>query len=377
MMGSVWLGARWNALRLVTLLTLGGCGGSDDGNASVSGGSAGTSACSSTNVDACEYPSRGLSFTVRQGLSVTDALTGRELLLLARVPDGPGPFPVVVWSHGGGFNAAGHQNSVEWGEALAHHGYAVIHIAHIPLTAESAQAFCDLGKVPPAECGTSGGDEDATGLVALVKTRDVITVLDALPSLSDASVKAGGPAIDLTRVVVAGWSAGSRAPVVTHGAVFLPSPSAPAMTMTHSLPVAAVALSPMGPGYAGFFDDGTSNTWQNMRGPVLMLTGDNDIKPSKPELTGADRRIAFEKQPADGSRWLLYSHLPPGVGSHPTFNLEDQSSSDERLSRLSRALRSSVYAFLDARVSGDAAAQAWLDGDDAKILAGDADWVHH
>jgi hypothetical protein len=352
-------------------------GASGSGAASGAGGAtAGVDGCSASNLDACEYPSRNLSFSVREGFSVTDPITGRQLPLLARVPAAKGPLPVVIYSHGGGFNAQGQRNSVEWSETMAAHGYAVIHIAHIAPDAVSGKALCELGSVPPAECVVGEGDEDANGMVALVKTRDVIAVLDALTQLSEGSVAAGGPAIDLGRVAVAGWSAGSRAPLVTLGAVFMPSPSTPPLSMAHPLPKAAVAFSPIGPGYAGFFDTGKSNTWQDVRGAVLMATGDNDIKPTKPDLTGADRRIAFEKQASDGHRWLLYSHLPPGVGEHSTYNLRDLASSDQRLSRYSRAMRSAVLAFLDAELRGDTAGAQWLAGNNAAVLGDDVDWVH-
>lgn len=349
----------------------GGVGGSDG-----TGGSAAVSGCSEQSLDLCEYPSRGTSFTIRKGLTVTDELTSRELPIWVRVPEGAGPHPMVVWSHGGGLAAAGQTQSGWWADALAAHGYAVLTVAHIPIDATSGQALCELAQIPQAECAAgAAGEEDTTGLLALVKTRDIVAVLDALPDLSASSVMAGGPAVDLDHVVVGGWSAGARAPLVTHGAVFRPSPSAPPMTMVHTLPIAAIVLSPMGPGYAGFFDEPGGNTWQSVRGPVLVATGDNDVKPEKPDVTGADRRIAFERQPADGTRWLLYSKLEPGVGGHPTYDLEHLDSADERVRRFSLSLRSSVLAFLDKHVRNDANAQAWLDSTNASTLAGAADWV--
>lgn len=290
------------------------------------------------------------------------------------MPDGEGPFPTVVWSHGGGFNDNGHRQAKQWGDALATHGYVVIHVAHTGLTVDGGLALCAAASVPTAEC-VPGGDED-DGLVALVKSHDIVAVLDALPMLSDASVAGGGPAIDFDRVAVAGWSAGSRAPLITHGAVFLPSASAPVFSLPHALPKAVLALSPIGPGYGGFFDDGSAHSWQGVRGPVLMITGDNDLKATKPDLTGLDRRVAFEKQPADGSRWLLYSQLAPGVGEHATYNLEQLGSEDERLVRFSRAERSAALAFFDAQLFDDPHANEWLASNNAATLAGEAEWVH-
>ena len=63
-----------------------------------------------------------------------------------------------------------------------------------------------------------------------------------------------------------------------------------------------------------------------------------------------------------------------GVGGYDAFNLADAASSDQRLSRLSRALRSSVLAFLDANIKSDATAKDWLATSNAKVLAGEADW---
>jgi hypothetical protein len=356
----------------------GGGGGSTGGGSTSSGAGGGggaTGACSEADLEACSYPGRKLAVTEVNVPPLTDMVTGRVLPLLARIPKGEGPMPLVIWSHGGGFNDKGHQLEVTWGEALSTHGYAVLHVGHSSLDVEAGKKLCELGGIPVNECGVSDG-EDTTGTIALVKTRDVIAVLDALPALSMASVDAGGRPIDLDRVVVGGWSAGSRAPLITHGAVFYPSPSAKVFSMAHPLPVAAIALSPIGPGYAGFFDDGTSSTWSPTRGPIFVGTGDNDIKAEKPDLLGKDRRIAFEKQPADGTRWLLYSKLPAGVGAHGTYDLGDIDSADPRLARLSSALVSSVRAFLDANVLGDEAAKAWLATQNAAVLAGEADWVH-
>jgi len=33
-----------------------------------------------------------------------------------------------------------------------------------------------------------------------------------------------------------------------------------------------------------------------------IRTGKNDLKPSEPDVSSGDRRIAFERQPADGQR---------------------------------------------------------------------------
>ncbi len=333
------------------------------------------SGCSADDLAACEYPSKGLTATVREGLATTDPVTGRVLPLLARIPAVTGPAPVVIWSHGGGFSDDGHHHSEAWGKLLAAHGFVVIHVAHATLNQTTGAKLCELALVPPAEC-VAGDDEDATGLLAVARALDLAAVLDDLPRLSQVSVNNGGPALDLDHVALSGWSGGSRGPMVLMGATVKPTASAPIFAKTHARVAAAFIMSPTGPGFGGFSADGATSSWDAMRGPFYMATGENDVKPLKPELDGPVRRQPFDEQPGDGKRWLLYSNLDVGVGGHATFNLEDTGSSDARLARLTKSIGSVARAFLDSSLRGDADAAAWLARDDAKILAGDVEWSH-
>lgn len=347
---------------LIGLVVLCACGGGRNMQMKSDGG------CSASSLDGCEYPVGSAALTT-QTVMVTEPISGRSLPVLVRKPAGAGPFPVVIWSHGGGFDNDGQRLSPEWGETFAHHGFVAMNLGHPSVSQSAGLALCTEGKVPMNEC-TPSADEDSNGFLALVKSRDVIAVLDALPTLQV------GVALDLDRVAVAGWSAGARAPQVMQGARFIPSASAVPYAAPHARVKAIIGASPISPGYGGFFDNATGNSWDQVRGPVLMLTGHNDVKAAKPDLKGVDRRIAWDRQPADGKRWLLFSNLPEGVGEHGTYNLSDLGSNDARLARLTRALRSVALAFLDAQLNGDAEARAWLDSTNARTLAGDASWEH-
>ncbi len=351
----------------------------NDGSSPDAGGDIGnsdataTNGCAADNLGACDYPEENLTFTEREGFSVTDPMSGRILPLLARIPEGPGPFPVVIWSHGGGANNAGQHFSPEWGNAFASNGYVAIHIAHAMPTPETATKVCEYANIPADEC-TAGDDEDATGLLALFKTVDVAAVIDKLAAISEASVADGGPALDLDRIAVAGWSGGARAPSAIAGTIINTTESGDRLDEYDGRVKALIMSSPAGPGFGGYFDTGTENSWQSVKSPIFWMTGTNDVKPLKQELTGANRRYGFAKLPEDGTHWLIYSNLEVGVGGHGTYNLEDMDSEDERLTRLSRALRSTAIAFLDAMLNNDAAAKTWLASQNAKILAGDIDW---
>lgn len=371
--------AKWTPITMTLLLA---CGGGDASGPGAAGGADASSpaaadgsvpACTTSDLSRCDYPERKVTSTEREGFDVKETITGRSLPMLARIPEGAGPFPVVIWSHGGGFNDGGHRLGREWGTAMAGQGYVVLHLAHATLTADAGKALCNFASIPAAECTLDAGDEDSP-IIGIVKALDLIAVLDRLEALSKESVARGGPALDVAHVATAGWSGGSRGPTVLHGVKLKTTPSAPLFSRPDDRVVASVGLSTAGPGFGGYFDAGGETSWTTMRGPFLIGTGQNDVKPNKPELTGPIRRFPFTAQPADGTRRLLYSNLPVGVGGHGTYNLEDSGSSDERLSRFSRALRSSVLAFLDAHVKGDATAKAWLATDNARVLAGDADW---
>ncbi len=324
--------------------------------------------------DACLYPSQGLEFTVREGYEVEDPVTGRSLPILARIPKGPGPFPVVVWSHGGGFSTTAHKQSVAWGSLLARHGYVVIHLAHTPPTTDTGLAVCAAASIPQADCSPDAGDPDDNPLLVVIRSYDLVAILDKLPALSKWSTDNGGPGLDLDRVAVAGWSAGSRAPVTLLGAVTHPSSNAPPFSMPDERVKAALMMSPTGPGFGGFYDEAGETSWDDLRGPSFFATGVHDVKPKKPELDGPSRRFGFDHQPASGSSYLLYSHLPVGTGGHDTYNLADAQSDDARLANLTLALGSAALAFLDAYLRDDAAALVWLQSDMAKQLAGDVDW---
>ncbi len=369
-------------LILLAALTIacGGRGRDPDmrGRDSGAGDASPSTGCSDSTYESCVYESRGLAVTNTPRdpdtvLHVHDDLTGRDIPLVAYIPEGDGPFPVVIFSHGGGFTD-GHNTSQTWGNELAAHGYVSIHYGSIEPDATAFMAYCDIAEIPPEECTASAVDPEVLMLIG--RSRDIIAVMDSLDELSAQSVARGGAALDVERVAIVGWSGGSRSEMPVMGATAIASASVPRFTNPDPRPRAAVFLSPAGPGFGGFFDDGTETSWDELRGPTLIATGDNDLKPDNPDLTGPIRRVPFDAQPGDGARHMLYSNLDVPEWGHGVFNLDELDSSDERIRRQSLAISSTVRAFLDAYVLEDQAAMEYLQSDDAQILAGPSEWLH-
>ncbi|MEZ4393930.1 MAG: hypothetical protein R3A48_22890 [Polyangiales bacterium] len=329
---------------------------------------------------ACAYPALRLETTCRDeaGLpasarpmdrSAPSATYHRTVPLRVCHPVGGGPYPFVLFEHGGGLRAGGQNESVAWARVIASQGYVVVRVGHPEADATSAAALCAASGASVDACTA---DPEIVHTVA--RPTDLVAALDALPDVAAALTAAGRPTGDPSRVALAGWSGGTQGPAALFGAVREVAPGA-RYTLTDARPLAIALLSPSGPGFHHFFERGADHSWVQLRGPVLVLTGENDVKPDLPELTGPLRRRPHELAPADGSRRLLYSRLPVGVGGHGTFNLGDAESPDPRLVRLSAAIASTLLAFLDAQVKHDAAAAAYLASDRPRLLAGDADYL--
>lgn len=315
------------------------------------------------------------------GLQLPRASGGRTLPMTVRwAADAPQPLPIVIWEHGGGYNPTGDRLSSDWGFTLARAGYFVIHLAHVPPNAAQLVEMCrEVGVTDAGECvdlSLDGGADEETDAnvfssIAVARPTDVQRLIDGLATLA-ARVQQQGVTLDTTRVAVAGWSGGSQAPMQLAGALRTVSASLQEYATPDARPIAFVALSPQGPGYSGFFD----TSWDTVRGPLLVATGEHDEKPAN-TLTGAIRRLAYDHLPAGGDKHLWYSRLDdPGI-AHGSFNLGDLGSSDPELAALSTGLEAVVVGFCDAYVKGRPDAKAWLSGTGPTATApGLIDWEH-
>lgn len=307
-----------------------------------------------------------------EGGSVIDDTVDRTNAVLIRHPiDGGGPYPIVIWSHGGELVAGGERLAAEWGDLLASAGYVVVHVEHPPTTATVAAEVCALYGISMVDC-----ESPEAGLVPVLRARDVAQVLAQLPSIVDFVERRTDIRVEGTRIAVGGWSAGSQAGLILAGAVRELELSHDRVAMPDPGVDAVIALSPQGPGFSGYFMTPAETSWDLVRVPVFVATGENDVKPANPDLTGAIRRQVWQSLPGTGRQCLLYSLLPVGTGGHDTYNLEDASSTDARLVALSDALGLSVSAFLDATLRDRADAVAYLTSNAPRQVAGEelAEW---
>lgn len=331
-----------------------------------------TNACD-TSRSACVYPKKTYTVKTIDSVTITSKDTGRELPIVIRIPtDALGERPVLIWSHGGGYNDNGHKQSKTWGETFSEHGFVVIHIGHVMPTQMQFNESCKLANVPQEECLQGDpvtGDRPYLDS-AVTRPYDVVAALDNLPMLKMRIKRQENVDINLDQIALAGWSAGSQAALVFAGAKRDISPSVKGYKLTDDRIKVSIALSPQGPGKSGY----TEMSYDEVNKPVLVATGDNDAKDN--DLLPETRIKSYNLLPSGNNHhYLLYSKLPKGTGEHGTYNLGSLEDNNEQLRHFSQALVSTALAFLDAHLLDIEEAKTWIASDNAAKLAnGPVEW---
>ncbi len=288
---------------------------------------------------------------------VHDAERDRTFPILIRYPvDAPSPLPLIIWSHGGGYNDNGHHTYEEWGIALAHAGYAVIHIGHVEAPFDS---HCVALQIPAGECEPDdfrepddSRKEVAEGgtlpSFAYEKPLDGIAVLDDL----DAIERAANLTFDRDRIGAAGHSGGTIMVLAMAGSVRDVSPSVHNLTQPDPRVKAFLANSPQGIGYIG----NTESTWIGITSPVMFTTGASDITPGE-QVSG---RLDPFKHMSGPDTYLLYVDSP--AANHTTFGLGPDGARD-----LQPFVAAAGVAFFDAYLRGYPEALAWLNSDGVSV----------
>jgi predicted dienelactone hydrolase len=188
-------------------------------------------------------------------LPATD--TGRELPFSVYFPDGEGPYPLLLFSHGNWSNRHSYDRLIEhW----VSHGYVVLAADHLDC------------------CGAPWGILNSLrygqlGLV-LARVNDLQRLLGALPEI-EALVPEFAGRTDPARVAVTGHSFGAFSAQQLGGAQAYDPDQNRFLGQRDPRVQAVVALSPPGP----MFDIITGDSWRQLAAPTLVTTGTWDVQP--------------------------------------------------------------------------------------------------
>lgn len=220
-------------------------------------------------------PSVGASTGAASGAFTDDTWTdisrSRQIPVRVRVPTNPGPWPVILFSHGLGGSREG---GALWGEAWAQAGFMTVHLQH-------------------AGSDTNAVRENARAAMApeqlAARVLDVRFVLDELArrkKLPDSVFNQ----INLDAIGMSGHSFGAHTTLALAGQDYgaVTPPPEPRLK-------AFIAFSPS--------DSERPGAFARLRAPLLFLTGTEDGDVAGTGATPQARLLPFEKSPP-GSKYM-------------------------------------------------------------------------
>ncbi len=190
-------------------------------------------------------------------------------------PQGEGPFPLIVFSHGlGGSKDSFAPVTSHW----ASHGYVVVQPSHD----DSGVGFRDGGMHPPME-------------KVRERLANITTVLDGLETLQSLVPSLAGR-IDADRIAVAGHSYGSFITLLAGGAS-IDDGDTENLSLAYPGLRCILPISPSGRGDYGLNDD----SFKALSLPMMVITGTRDQRNGRPD----DWRMEpYHLSPA-GAKYLL------------------------------------------------------------------------
>jgi predicted dienelactone hydrolase len=272
-----------------------------------------------------------------------DAKRSKDLHVRVFYPNEPGPYPVIVFSHGAG----GSQSCCE---ALTRHwatyGYVTLQPTHDDSGVERRNA----------------GEEDINFLKAVRdapkkpalwqrRPKDISFVLDSLPALQKRIPALAGK-VDAEHIGVGGHSMGAFTADAIAGAL-VDLPGHPAMNFADPRVKAVLLLSPQGPGEFGL----TDHSWDRLTLPLLSMTGSLDLGAGD---QGPDwKKIPFERSQPGGKY-----HVFIQGANHMSFitakTLPGRSAQGDSIVGYTNC---ASLAFWDAYLKADPAAKNYLQSD--------------
>lgn len=237
-----------------------------------------------------QFAGQGYLTDDRYGIATTFAtweIANRNVDIALTVPTKPGPFPLVIY-----LPALGETSSAgdAWRTAWAQGGYAVISIQALT---EDANAWSSA-RARTGDFSTLAR-ERYSGKVMMARIEALRAALAELSRRHDRK-EAPLDRIDLSRIAVAGYDLGAYTAMVIAGESIRDT-AQPALPIAIS---AVIALSP----YSDFSGAPFAERYGGIRGPVLSVTGDNDVDSLGLVTSPSVRKAPFEYMPG-GDKYLL------------------------------------------------------------------------
>ncbi|MGP1346692.1 MAG: alpha/beta hydrolase family protein [Phycisphaerales bacterium] len=315
----------------------------------------------------------------------------RPLLLTVRIPLDPTPTsptntnntaeptprPLIIFSHGAGGSG---QAFEDLSRSLAQRGFIVIHPWH-----SDSEALRRRTNEAPAYDRARGPEqlvERVNLMERLAETRAItehIAELQAAINNHPTAAPIHPIAIDPERIGMAGHSAGAMTTQAAAGLRFFP-PRAPRTENTEprgiANPITAISAFAIISGQGTTRPSINEHSWQDITAPTLTIAGTEDRSVVSDE-TPESRRHPFEHAPATGNRYLLYidgaTHSSYQGPSTRTPRTEPAPANAEWIERTTTA---TVIAFMEAHITQDPDALAWLRTNPAqRTPGGTAQWL--
>ncbi|MBI5830911.1 MAG: acetylhydrolase [Armatimonadetes bacterium] len=267
--------------------------------------------------------------------------------------EGPGPFPVIIFSHGlGGNRQAYAMHSQHW----TSWGYVVCNVQHLGSDDAVWRGVAD----PMAALRRAAADPRNL----INRPKDVSFAIDQLMALNAAEGPLRGR-LDTTHIGVSGHSFGGYTTLAAAGMTF--PFGRREVTFGDSRITAAIAMSAPA---VGKQEDRADTIYGGIKIPVLHLTGTKDSSPIG-ETTPEQRRLPYHHTKGPNQTLVIYKdadhmvftgYRNEGQALAPAMAARLAGRDQKLDARIHSLLRQGCTAFWDAWLRGDAAAKDWLYG---------------
>jgi predicted dienelactone hydrolase len=230
---------------------------------------------------------------------IKDNDRNRDIPVRIYYPQGKGPFPVLIYSHGLG---GSYKTKIYLANFLTSHGFICIHLTHYG----SDSSLIDLTK--PREEIIKALKKAVTMKTMLDRPKDVSKVLDSLEELETVYAELKGK-MDKNNIGLHGHSFGAFTTLLTAGA-FQQKAKSLGGPFLDPRPKAFIAMSPQGtrPGVD------PKEVYSGITRPFMSMTGSEDNDPIQVGRTPESRTIPYHNMPP-GDKYLVWII----GGHHSTF----------------------------------------------------------